>query len=252
MTSQIQSVARSFDIIEFLSLSPKAQPLKEISAACSLPVTTTHRLLNNLCSLGYVIHESNGLYKLSYRLFEISSRSLFKTNIVSTTIPYLDEIGEELGESVHLVTRDGNDIVYVYKTSSSMGSVQMASRIGMRLPMYRCAVGKAIMSTLPDMEIQEIFASTDVVACTKNTVVTFDALMEQIYQIREREYALDDEENEEGIKCVAVTLGRKGDAAKYAFSVSSLKSRMDDSRTAQIAKILLSTKQTIEEVLVDI
>ena len=147
MSNEIQSVARVFAIIEHLSNSPKAQPLKVIASSCAIPPPTAHRFLNNLCSLGYVIREDDGRYKLSYKLFEISSKALNQSSVISIAKPYLDDMSERLGESVHLVVKNGNDVVYVYKITHAIGSIQMASKIGMRLPMYRCATGKAIMES---------------------------------------------------------------------------------------------------------
>ena len=244
-----QTVSKTFQIIEFLSNFTKSQPLKDIAAVCNLPTTTAHRLLNNLCSLGYAVHEESKGYKLSYRLFEISSHCITNSSLISIATPFLDEMSEELGESVHLVVRDGNDIIYVYKVTRSVGSVQMVSRIGMRLPMYRCAVGKAILATLSDEEIRRVFETTKIVATTKNTITSFDNLMKQIYQVRTLGYAIDDEENEEGIKCVATMIRGNGDAIGYAISVSSLKFRMTDQRIDEIVKCLLATKQKIEEQL---
>jgi IclR family KDG regulon transcriptional repressor len=249
MSSQIRSVSRSFQIIEFLSKSPKTQSLKDISAACYLPSSSTHRLLENLCTLGYVMRQSTGFYKLSTRLFEITSRSIEQSSLVSVAKPYLDNLSNRLGETIHLVVRSENDILYIYKVTHPIGPVQMASRIGTRLPMYRCAVGKAILATLNDEEIRQVFDSSIIIATTKNTITSLDDLMSQIHTIRETGYALDNEENEKGIKCVGVSLGRQDDDANYAASVSSLKSRMTEERTQEIAQALLNTKRQIERQL---
>lgn len=250
MSNEIQSVARSFAIIEYLSNTAKATSLKEIAVECSLPLTTAHRLLNNLCLLQYAVHEPNGQYRLSHKLFEIASRSLSGSSLISISKPILDNLSEALDESVHLVVREGNDIVYVYKVVRAIGAIQMASRIGMRLPMYRCAVGKAILSTLDDLEIAHIFNSSEIISTGPNTITDLEKLMEEINRIRQMGYAVDDEENEEGIRCVAAPLTCKSEDAAYAFSVSSIKSRIPDARVAQIAEVMLRVKADIESMLV--
>lgn len=250
MSNEIQSVARTFTIIEYLSKSARAMSLKEISTACSLPLTTTHRLLNSLCSLDYATNESNGHYRLSYKLFEVSSKIVSQTNLISIAKPILDDLSERLGESVHLVVRSGNNIVYVYKVVCAIGSIQMASRIGMTLPMYRCAVGKVILSTLDDAEIIDIFNSSEIVATGPNTIVNLEKFLEEINRIRQLGYAVDDEENEKGIKCVAVSLACKSENASYAFSVSSIKSRLPEPRVRKIAEIMLEVKTKIENMLI--
>ena len=246
VASEIKSIDRCFSVLEYLSTSAKALPLKQIASACDLPVATTHRFLDSLISLGYVAHEIGGYYKLTYKLLEVASRNVSRSSLISIAKPHLDKLSERLHESVHLVVRDNTDILYVYKVTQIIGSIQMASRIGMRLPMYRTAVGKAILSTLSDSEIKEIFEESEIIKVTDNTVTTIEALMAQIHKTRITGYAFDDEENEKGILCIGTTLGRAGDAINYAFSVSSLKSRMTPERIEEISSAIMETKSTIE------
>ena len=246
MSNEIQSVARSFAIIEYLSKTAKPTSLKEIAAGCALPLTTAHRLVNNLCLLNYAVHESNGYYRLSHKLLEISNQSLSASSLISISKPILDDLSERLKESVHLVVREGTNIVYVYKVVRAIGSIQMASRIGMSLPMYRCAVGKAILSTLEDAEVAEVFQSSHIVATGPNTITDLETLLAEINRIRQLGYAVDDEENEAGIKCVAVPLVCRSENAAYAFSVSSIKSRIPDTRVAEIAEVMLAMRAEIE------
>lgn len=247
--NEIQSVSRAFAIIEYLSMSEKTVALKNIASACELPPPTAHRILNTLCSLGYVVHEENGQYRLSLKLFEISSRAVSRSSLISIAKPYLDALSERLGESIHLVVRDGTDIIYVYKVTHAVGSIQMASRIGMRLPMYCVAVGKAIMAAMSDPEIAAVFQASNIVAVTPKTITTLPELIDQISQIRRQGYAIDDEENEIGVKCIATALGRSEDSVSYAFSVSSIKQRMTEQRIMEIAPLLLETKKQIERQL---
>ena len=144
----IQCVERTFKLLELLAQSANPLSLKEISAKCNLALPTAHRLLNNLCSLKYVIHERGGYYRVSLKLYELANQTAPRSSLIAIAKPYIDELSSSLGESVHLVVRDENDVVYVYKVTQPIGSIQMASKIGMRLPMYRCATGKAIMRLL--------------------------------------------------------------------------------------------------------
>lgn len=245
MQEEIQSVVRSFSIIEYLAASSEPKLLKTIADICNLPTSTTHRLLNNLCAMGYVENLGTGQYKLTYKLFEISSQSIHQTSLISIAKPHLDNLSKRLRQSVHLVVRDNTDVVYVYKVTNSVGSVQMASRIGMHLPMYRTAVGKALLATLPDDEIIQIFDESYEPAVTRKTITTQKQLMDTIHLIRKDGYAVDDEENEEGVMCFAATIGRKGDDIQYAFSVSTIKDRVSVEQRAEIIQELLETRAEI-------
>ena len=245
LQGEIQSVVRSFSIIEFLATSTEPQLLKTIADICNLPTSTTHRLLNNLCAMGYAKNLGTGQYKLTYKLFEISSQSIHQTSVISIAKPYLDNLSKKLCQSVHLVVRDDTDVVYVYKVTNSVGSVQMASRIGMHLPMYRTAVGKALLATLPDDEITRIFNESHGPAVTRKTITDKEQLLKNISLIRQNGYAVDDEENEEGVMCFAVTIGRKDAEIQYAFSVSTIKDWISEERQQEIIHALKETREEI-------
>lgn len=166
----------------------------------------------------YVIHERGGYYRVSLKLYELANQTAPRSSLIAIAKPYIDELSSSLGESVHLVVRDENDVVYVYKVTQPIGSIQMASKIGMRLPMYRCATGKAIMASLPNGEIKKIFESSNVISVTKNTITDFSVLMKEINQVRINNYAMDNEENEEFISCIATSLGKEGDDISYVSS----------------------------------
>lgn len=248
----VQSVERTFSIIEYLSSKAEPQQLAAIGKACGLAPATTHRLLETLCGLGYVKNENSGTYTLTPKLFSITSNRFTDNTLISIAKPYLEELSNLVNESVHLVLRDGCDVVYVYKVVKTIGSIQMASHIGMRIPMYRTAVGKAILSTLPDQEVRQIFQDSDIHSVTKNTITNIDELLRCLEITREQGYGLDNEENEMGITCIAMPLGHSGKSARYAFSISSLTPRMMPERLSNLAVEIKKTQQKILSDLIPI
>jgi IclR family KDG regulon transcriptional repressor len=221
--------------------------LSEISKACKLPLATTHRLLANLVEMGYVICQSGGYYKLSTKLFELANSHMLYSDLISSAHSYFEELSDQINESVHLLMRVENDVVCVDKVTKNIGIIQMASRIGVRIPMYRCASGKCILATLDDKTIKQIFDSTEIIKATEHTITQFDDLMKNIYEIRKRGYAIDDEESEIGVKCIALYLGNgpSEQAPQYAFSISSLSSRMTPERLDDLYNKMIETKQNI-------
>lgn len=248
----VQSVERTFAIIELLSAESKPQQLSSIAKACMLPPATAHRLLDTLCKFGYVKNDIGGFYSLTPRLFSITSNSVIGTSLISVAKPHLDELSDLVNESVHLVLRDDCDIVYVYKVVKSIGSLQMASHIGMRLPMYTTAAGKAILSTLPEPEVRRIFNKSAIRPVTENTITNIDDLLQSLSVTQKLGYSLDNEENEIGITCIAMPLGKGPDGAKYAFSISSLTRRMQADRLNELEKIMKKTQTNILSELVSI
>ena len=116
---------------------------------------------------------------------------------------------------MHLVIRDGRDIVYIYKTES--GPMRMSSRVGLRSPLYCTGVGKAILATLPGDELEDIWTHSNVQKLTDKTITDLEELRSQLVEVRANGYAIDDEENELGVRCVAVAIPGADGARKCVF-----------------------------------
>ena len=248
----IQSVERAFSIIEILSDDPLPQPLSTISAKSELAPATTHRFLDTLCQLGYVKNDSNGRYLLTLKLFNIAGGAIKQNSLVSIAQGYLTQLSEKVHETVHLMLRDGNEVVYVFKSVQVIGAIQMASHIGTRFPMYCTAGGKAILSTLPASEVLSVFNSSNVRRLTEKTITSPEELLRQMDEVRKNGYALDHEENEDGIICIGMPLGIDPTSVRYAFSVSSLATRFTPDRIAEVVVEMRRTKQLIENELANI
>lgn len=240
----VQSISRVFTIIEVLAAHPAGVPLQQLANEAGLAKSTAHRLVANLCALGYAVQDSfSSHYRLTLKMFELSSAVVNETSILSVAKPHLDRLARRSGEAVHLVIRDGEDVVYLFKAES--GGMRMSSRVGLRAPICCTGVGKAILSTLPYPEVETIWRSTPHEKLTRHTITDFEQLQEQLTLVRASGYAVDDEENELGIRCVAVPLPGPGGKAESAFSISSLVPHMRRERILQLAQLALETKENI-------
>ena len=127
----VQSVARIFGIIEVLAAHPAGVGLQKLAAEAGLAKSTTHRLLASLVQLGYARQDSvTGHYRLTLKMFELSSGIVNSMDIMGVAKLHLERLAQRTGEAVHLVIRDAQDIVYIYKTES--GPMRMSSRVGLR------------------------------------------------------------------------------------------------------------------------
>lgn len=242
----VQSVERTFLILEALAQSPAGMPLAKVSAAAGLHKSTAHRLLLSLSQLGYVERDrANGDYKLSLKLFEIASRVVHELDIYTAAKPYLDALSRRVNEAVHLVVRSGDEVVYVYKVDAGNGSVRMASRVGLRAPMYCTAVGKCVLAFLPPQEADDIWARTAVVALTEHTVVDHAELRAQLEEVRRQGFARDNEENEHGVTCIAAPVFDFSGGVAGAFSISAPTLRADQSRMNEYRPLLMQASRDI-------
>lgn len=241
----IQVAERIFQAVEELSLCEPAG-LVELSNRLELHKSTVHRILSSLQMMGYVRQEEDtGKYRLSLKWMEISNRITEKLDIVSIARPYLRKLSEISGETVHLVEVEGNEAIYIDKVESGSNSIRMVSRVGSRIPLYCSGVGKAMLAERSDEEIEEIWNSSDISAMTPKTILSLDEFLETIREIRKFGYALDNEENEMGVRCIAASILDHEGKARNAFSISAPVGRMTDEKLKMLAEYVLESKRNI-------
>lgn len=247
--STVQSVERTFRLVELLSAS-KESSIKELSEKSGLHKSTVFRLLNTLMSLGYVVQNSaTEQYGLSHKFLKISSKLLEHFDIRAQVRPYLEKLSASCGETVHLVERNGKNVVYIDKFEAPKSSIRMVSRIGMSLPLPFTAVGKAILAELDNSEVRSIWDKCDIKKRTEKTITEFDVLLKEIEKIKINGYAVDNEENELGVFCIAATLPKTGDNPMYAFSISAPIQRTNEEAVKRNVELLIETKKAIEKCL---
>ena len=241
--SGVQSVERIFQLIESLAAHPAGAGLQRLAQDTGLAKSTVHRLLASLVSLGYAAQDENGRYRLTLKMFELSSGIVNSMEIMDVAKAHLERLSQRTGEAVHLVIRDARDIVYIYKTET--GPMRMSSRVGLRSPLYCTGVGKAILATLTEEEVEDVWRHSTPQKLTGRTVTDLPALRAQLNEVRACGYAIDDEENELGIRCVALAIPGPGGKADSAFSISGLAPYMTPERIRRIAALALETRADI-------
>ena len=233
----VQSIDRVLDIIEALSFQPHGMLLKDLSAAVGLHVSTTHRLLVALVSRGYVQKNiETGKYRLTVRLFEVGNRAIGGINLVSLSRPYLERLAAEIGETVHLVARNDDEVVYLYKEDRSES-------------MYCTAVGKSILSHLPETEVRAIWDRSIIKPRTQNTIVNYDEFIKHLQKARELGWAIDNEENEVGVVCIGAPIIDFTNAPIGAISISAPAARMTSAICESCAQKVMASTSAISRAL---
>ena len=240
----VQSVERIFQLIEHLAAHPTGVSLQTLAGETGLAKSTVHRLLASLVGLGYVVQdEENGHYRLTLKMFELSSGIVDSMDIMGVAKAHLERLSQRTGEAVHLVIRDGRDIVYIYKTES--GPMRMSSRVGLRSPLYCTGVGKAILATLPPEEVEDVWNHSSLKKLTSRTVVDLTEMQDQLAEVRANGYAIDDEEHENDVCCAAWAIPGPDGRAESAFSISGLAPYMTPERIRRIATLALDARTDI-------
>jgi DNA-binding IclR family transcriptional regulator len=223
-------------ILNALAVRQEESSLAELCATLNLHKSTVHRLMMVL--EGHRLVSKNpetGRYRLGLKLFELGSKAIATLDLREHSRPYLTRLLQETQETVHLCILDFDEVVYLEKMEPER-SVRMASRVGRRIAAYCTAVGKAVMAQLPEAELDEILEQTELKAITPRTITSAEALKKEFKLIRERGYAVDDEEVEEGVRCVAAAVRDHSGRAIAAVSVSGPAFRMNESKIPAVAE----------------
>lgn len=244
----IQVVDRLFGVLELLA-ERGAMGLMDISKEMELNKSTVHRILNSLIYMGYVKqNETTSQYMMTYKICALSDSVLKMTDIVDIARPFLKELSFKTGETVHLVQRDGTNAVYIDKVETGTNTVRLISSIGKTIPLYCSGVGKAMLAKMEESSVRKIWNFSEIQSYTDKTIVDIDSLFQELEIIRQRGYSIDDEENEIGVRCVAVALDDHKGRPSYAISISAPEIRMKEERMTELAQMLMETKKALQEV----
>lgn len=241
----IQVSDRIFRTIELLARSGPSG-LLDISNELELNKSTVHRILNSLICMDYVKQDPDtSKYSLTFKFCRISNQILSQNNLIDIARPYIQDLAEQTGETVHLVQMEGINAVYIDKVEAPHNSVRMVSMVGKTIPLYCSGVGKAILADMEDDQIIQIWEQSELQSYTTNTVTDYESFYNVISTIRKNGYAMDNEEMEIGVRCIAVSLGSVHHKFPYAISISAPKDRMREKQINQYKKLLLNTKKQL-------
>jgi len=225
--NEVRALTRGLHILETLTCHSQGMSLSAIARTVGLAKSSTHRLLQTLVLNGYVkqdIH-NNDNYFASLKLLTLSSNLIRYADLTALSRPHLQFLAEITDETVHLVLLDREGAVYVEKVESP-NPIRMCSQIGSRAPLHCTGVGKAILAFLPE-ERREAMLSGNLPRYTDHTVTDPDELREDLKQIRARGYAIDNEEHEKYVRCIAVPLFAHTGQVVGAVSIAAVSYRVD-------------------------
>ena len=229
----VQSIERAFRLLETMAEHDGMMGLSALAAESGLPLPTIHRLVRTLVDLGYLRQEPSRQYALGPRLIRLGESSSRMLSVWAR--PHLTRLVDELGESANLAMLDGDQVVYVAQVPSRH-SMRMFTEVGRRVLPHSTAVGKAMMANMDPVAVKELLARTGMPRHTPNTLTDPDVFAAELDRTRDQGYALDEGEQEIGVRCVAVAIP---DApARLALSVSGPVARMTDKLVLRAAPLL--------------
>jgi DNA-binding IclR family transcriptional regulator len=217
----IKSLQRAMNILDLFDEQTSELGVTEIAEKLGMHKSTAAGLIYTLEHNGYLEQEpETRKYHLGFKLVERAFTLLDQIDIREMALPDLQELRDWCDESVNLALRDGGQIVYVARLTTTQ-SLGMRAKVGYRAPMHCTALGKAILSGSSVKEVEQFITQHGLPAVTRQTITDGEALRQELVRIREQGFALDDEENEVGVRCVAAPIYDHTAQIVAAISVSA-------------------------------
>ena len=235
----VQSVERTLDILESLVEFGSEVGLVEISQAVNLPLATVHRLLGTLIQRGYVKqNQHNRKYALGFRALQMGHDMRQRFSLRLEARPFLQRLVQSAGESANLAVLDDGDVVYIDQAQSSR-ILRMFTQVGNRLPAHSTGSGKALLAYLPSDAVDGILRRSGMAGRTSRTITDIHRFHDELAKTRERGYALDDEEQEEGVRCLAVPVRDGSSQVVASLSISGPVTRLSDDHVRDVIPELI-------------
>jgi DNA-binding IclR family transcriptional regulator len=237
-TGRVQSVDRALDVLEALGAADHLG-VSEVAARTGLVVSTAHRLLAGLADRGYVRQTAaHGHYALGFKVLELAGTVQARAAaLTSLARPHLESISQATSETTNLVILDHDRVVYVDQVPG-VHNVRMFTQVGSSALAHTTASGKAILAHRPAELISQLYPPDrePLESLTSHTKTTVEALRSDFTRIRRHGYAIDNEEHEDGVSCVAAPVF--GAVAFSAISISAPTTRIVQADTAELGRLL--------------
>lgn len=230
----LESADRVLRVMELFNGGERSLSLSEIADRMSLPKSSVHRLLATLLAHGFIERDPfTRRYRLGIKLFEIGSLVIHDRGLHAAAHPVVEELAVSTGETCHLAVLSGTDAVYVYKIDGS-ATIIMSSRVGGRAPCFCTSIGKALVAWSGEDIFRQV-VKRGFQPFTPNTIRDAKRLATELEKVRRDGYALDREEFQPGLTCIAAPVRDHSGRVVAALGLAGPSNRLNRRRLLQLA-----------------
>ncbi len=241
-----RAVARALDVLTCFSMQTPELTMTQIAERIGVHKSTVHRLLATLEAKRFVKRDpTTGTYSLGMRLFQMAYLTLEQNDLRRMSAPFLRRLWEEHRETVHLSVLDDADVVFLDVIESPQ-RVKLAAAIGQKLPALATASGKCILALMPDVAVQQLLQQ-GMPQHTGHTLCSPEAFLEDLRRVRERGFAFDEQETEDGINAVAAAVLDPAGQPVAAVAIAGPAYRLERERLLDIGPSVLATARDISK-----
>lgn len=249
-TPTVQVIERMFSLMDVLASREEAISLKEISEKTGLHPSTAHRILNDLATGRFVDRPHPGTYRLGMRLLELGNMVKSRLNVRDAALIPMRDLHKLIQQTVNLSLRQGDEIIYIERAYSERSGMQVVRAIGGRAPLHLTSVGKLFLAADDAQRVRAYAMRTGLNGQTKNSLTQLSSLEHELNKVRLNGFALDNEELELGVRCMAAGIYDDQEKLVAGLSISAPAGRLDESwliklqATAQDISLTLGNHRT--------
>jgi IclR family acetate operon transcriptional repressor len=234
----VQSVDRALSILETLAEDDEGYRLSDLAVRTGLSASTVHRLLATLESRRFVqFDRAESKWHVGVRSFTVGASFARRRNFTAQAIPYLRKLRDLTRETANLAVVD-DEFIIVLTRMESREIMRSLTKVGGRVPMVTSGVGKAVLATYSDEDVGAVIRHHGMPRLTEKSIVRPSDLFKELATIRKQGFAIDDEEAEMGLRCVAAVVYNALAEPLAAISVSGLTTRVTDARLPEIGRVV--------------
>ena len=232
---RIQAVERAVSLLDAFSADEPELGVTELSSRVGLHKSTVHRFLVNLEAGGLVERNPrSGRYRLGIRILELAGLVMQRMNLWEEALPFLEDLVADTGETGHLAVLDNGEAIYVERVEARR-ALRIPAAVGKGYPAHATNLGKVLLADLPFEEVERIIAERGLARYTGRTITTLEGLEAELGRIRARGYAVDDEEYDEGLRCVGAPVFDHTGSAVAALGIGGPATRITPERVDEFA-----------------
>ena len=245
----IQSLQRGLGILEIVAKNGRGVTMAEVSREIGLHTSTTFHLLRTLATLGYLAQdESSKRYHLGSKVFHLAASAWTEVQLSKAAKPFLAEMAHQTGETSHLAILERGEAIVIDKIDGG-GPVRLTERVGYPRPAHATAIGKVLLTHLPEAEKKTFLQTGEFRPLTPKTITAGPILAQELERVRRQGYAFDDEEFAQGIRCLAAPVRNFTGHVVAAIGISGPVWRVSLDRVAELTEVVKSMGHQLSQQL---
>ena len=250
MVESTNTVERTLSILETVAQSEHGMSNSDLSRRLKIPKSSASYILRVLERRGYLLRDDAGKYRMGLKLVTLTTGALAHLDVREVAKPVLEQflVKSRLPEA-HLAVLDNGRAVYVEKVETPDSFIKMDIWVGHRLPVHTTAIGKALVAHLPESEIMRILEMRGMEKKTRRSITSPQKFLRELEKVRKYGFAVDDEENADGVRCVAAPIFDAAGKVTASLGTSTVILKLDEAQLPKIVKLVQDAAARVSEQL---